>query len=122
METKIATGLASGTADTAAEQLAAQLAHRLGGVEPRLLLVFASTAQPLGPLVKNLSGRFGRSALLGASTAGEFTEQGDAKGSVAAFALAGDFRVFGGMGSGLKANPERAVIEAIDGVPREVNG
>jgi methyl-accepting chemotaxis protein len=91
-------------------------------VEPALVLVFASTAQPLSEVVGRFSARFGHAALLGASTAGEFTERGDAKGSVAALAVAGEFRVYGGIGVGLKANPEAAVMRAIDGVPREVNG
>jgi len=122
MQTKIATALASGSAESAAEELALQIRLQLGEAEPKLLLVFASTEQPLSRVVAVLGAYFGRAALLGASTAGEFTERGDAKGSVAVFALAGDFRVFGGIGLGLKADPERAVSDAVDGVPREVNG
>jgi methyl-accepting chemotaxis protein len=122
METKIATALASGDAVEAAEALARDVRQQLSGAEAKLVLVFASTLQPLGQVVAILSARFPGAALLGASTAGEFTERGDAKGAVAVFAVAGEFRVYGGVGLGLKANAERAVLEAIDGVPREVNG
>jgi methyl-accepting chemotaxis protein len=122
METKVATALVSGSSKNAVEQIASEFHRSLDGAEPRLIAVFASTSQPLGEVVEGMSFRFPKATLLGASTAGEFTERGDAKGSVAAFAVAGDFRVYGGVGTGLKANPERAVLEAIDGVPRELNG
>jgi len=122
MTTKIATALSEGNAETATGHLVREIRAQLGPAEPVLVMVFASTAQPLGQIVRGLSNHFGRAALLGASTAGEFTEQGDAKSSVAVFALAGEFRVYGGIGTGLKADPEKAVTSAVDGLPREVNG
>src|ERR1041384_7996114 len=122
MTTKIATALSEGNAETATGHLVREIRAQLGPAEPVLVMVFASTAQPLGQIVRGLSNHFGRAALLGASTAGEFTEQGDAKSSVAVFALAGEFRVYGGIGTGLKADPEQAVTSAVYGLPREVNG
>jgi methyl-accepting chemotaxis protein len=122
MDTQIATALASGDAESAVEDLSRQIRASLGGAEPRLLTVFASTEQPLGRVMQGLASKFPNVNLLGSSTAGEFTERGDAKGSVAVFAVAGEFRVYGGVGTGLKADPEGAVMQAIDGVPREVNG
>jgi methyl-accepting chemotaxis protein len=122
METKVATALVSGSASQAAAELERELRQKLGGDDPKLILVFASTRQPLSQVVGPLSAGFGGAAVLGASTAGEFTERGDAKDSVAAIAIAGAFRVFGGIGKGLKQNPERAVAEAVEGLPREVNG
>jgi methyl-accepting chemotaxis protein len=87
-----------------------------------LVLAFASTAQPLGEVTKLLVEAFPQATVLGASTAGEFIETGDAKSSVALFALAGDFKVFGGLGTDLRAGAERAVNAALEGVPHEVVG
>jgi methyl-accepting chemotaxis protein len=122
MVTTIATGLAGGTSSEAVEALTRSVRTQLQGAPPALLVVFASTMQPLGEVVRGLSTAFPDVPLLGTSTAGEFTEAGDAKSSVAIFAVAGEYRAYVGIGRGLKEDPERAVEEAIDGLPREVNG
>ena len=93
MTTTIATASASGSAEKAADELIEALRAKLGGAEPALVLYFASTAQPLEELAPRMSRAFARAAVLGASTAGEFTERGDVKGGVAAVAIAGAFRV-----------------------------
>ncbi|HVY49260.1 MAG TPA: FIST N-terminal domain-containing protein [Minicystis sp.] len=122
MSTHIATALASGHAREAADQLVAKARQDLGGVQPQLVVVFASTAQPLAEIVGPVADAFRDAVLIGASTAGEFTERGDAKGSTSLFALAGDYRVHAGMGTGLKDAPERAVEQALEGLPKEVTG
>jgi methyl-accepting chemotaxis protein len=73
-------------------------------------------------VMARLSAGFPGAVALGASTAGEFTERGDAKGSVSVLAVAGDFRVFAGMGTGLRGNAERAIEQAIEGAPAAVEG
>lgn len=122
MSTQIATALSAGSAAGAAEQLTRSVRAQLGDAAPALLVAFASTKQPLGDLASHLAKAFPGAALLSASTAGEFTEAGDAKGSVALFALAGDYRVFAGMATGLKADVERAVTEAVRDLPATVDG
>jgi methyl-accepting chemotaxis protein len=119
MSTKIATSLASGSAETVAERLTKDIKAALGQ-EPALVMVFASTEQPLDRLLPLVSKAF--PVVLGTSTAGEFTQDGDKKGTVSAFALAGDYKVFAGIGRGIKATPERAVESALEGQPREVRG
>src|SRR5262249_55493125 len=103
-------------------QLTEELTRKLAGKAPVLVLAFGSTAQPLSELMPLLATQFPGSVLLGSSTAGEFTEAGDAKGSVAAFALAGDYRVAAGMGTGLKANVEEAVRQAVSDLPPSMDG
>jgi methyl-accepting chemotaxis protein len=122
MRTRIATSLAAGSSSQAAATLVAKLRADLDGATPALITLFASTAQPLAEIMSAVAAAFPRSMLLGSSTAGEFTESGDANGSTAAFAVAGDYRCFGGVGHGLKADPEAALREAIEGLPLEVNG
>jgi methyl-accepting chemotaxis protein len=122
MQTKIATALAGGSVEEVALQLSQSIKKDLGQNEPVLLMVFASTSQPLEQLAPKLKASFPNTVILSASTAGEFTEQRDAKNSTAVFALAGDYRVFSGMGLALKANVEGAVAEALDTLPQEVEG
>jgi methyl-accepting chemotaxis protein len=105
-----------------ARTLAEGARRKLEGSEPALVLVFASTKQPLGDLVPEVVRLFPASMVLAASTAGEFTEVGDAKGAACIFALAGQFKVFAGMGTQLKVSAESAVSQALEGLPRQVHG
>lgn len=122
MPTRIATALARGTAREATAQLSDEVRSRLDGQPPVLLAVFSSTQQPLDEVFAELGRQFPDAIRIGSSTAGEFTERGDDQGATALFALAGDYRVFSGIGRGLKADPERAIAAAIDGLPSEVTG
>ena len=122
MGTRVATALAGGTAAEAASTLSAMARDRLEGAEPALLTVFASTSQPLGDVVAALQKEFPSATVMGASTAGEFTEEKDAKSSAALFALAGDYVVHAGIGTNLSANPQQAVAAALEGLPRELHG
>ena len=122
METHVVTASATGTAATATAQLVADLRRDLNGEDPALVMVFSSTTQPLGDVAGLLTAAFPGAQVLGASTAGEFTERGDTKGAVCAVAVAGAFKVHAGMGTGVRANPEHAVARALDGLPRSLAG
>jgi methyl-accepting chemotaxis protein len=122
MYTTIATALAHGEPASAATALIDAARAQLGDVEPALVVAFASTKQPLGEIAPRLHAAFPRAEVLTASTAGEFTEAGDAKGSVALFALAGDYRVTASMATGLTADLEGAVERAMVGLPAAVPG
>jgi methyl-accepting chemotaxis protein len=122
MTTKVITATARGPAAVAGEQLVSELKKGLGGSSPALVMVFASTEQPLAHVAPILSEAFRESTVLGASTAGEFTERGDTKGAVSVVAVAGSFKVFAGMGTGVREAPDKAVTEALDGLPRAVQG
>ena len=122
MHTIVATALETGTAEQAASKSIKRLLEQLGGTEPVMLSVFASTQQPLEAVLGKVSRAFPNSLVLGASSSGEFTERGDEKGSVATFALAGDFKVFAGIGSGLRADVEAAISGAVAQLPLSVAG
>jgi hypothetical protein len=122
MKTHVATSLARGSSMQAVASLAADLRAKLKGQSPVLLLAFASTKQSLPEVTGGLKREFPETHVLGATTAGEFTEAGDAKGSVSAFALAGEFKVHVGMGTGLKESVETAVGQAMAGVPAHLPG
>ncbi len=117
MSFRVATALATGPADAAGNALVESLRHSLEGDSPALVCVFASTEQPLEQVLSVASSAFPDACVVGASTAGEFTEARDAKGSVSAFAVAGKLVVRAGMGAGLTKGPEEAVRGALDGLP-----
>src|SRR5262249_47134894 len=60
--------------------------------------------------------------VLATSTAGEFTEKGDAKGAVAAVAGSGEVRLRAGVGLGVKTNPEKTPRQALEGLQTAVPG
>lgn len=121
MTTTIASLLLEGTTEEVRARMGPEIAQQLGDRPPVLACVFASTRQDLGTLVRALAST--GTIAIGASTAGEFVQTGDAKNSVAVFALAGDgYRAAAGIGTGLKADPEGAIARALEGQPRVVNG
>jgi len=122
MPTTIATALSRGEPASAVTSLLASTRSQLGDAEPALVMAFASPKLPLGELAPRLHAAFPGALLLTASTAGEFTEAGDAKGSVALFALAGDYRVIAGMATGLAADVEGAVAKATAELPTAIPG
>jgi methyl-accepting chemotaxis protein len=121
-KTRVATAVSSGDAESSVAEISAAIRARLGDEEPKLVMFFGSTRQPLDRIASFAAKEFPMSTLLGASTAGEFIEHGDHKGSVVGFALAGDFHAHSGMGTGLGADPEGAIRQALEGIPRTVYG
>lgn len=122
MTTRIVTASADGAAPQAAASLTRSLQEQLGDAKPALVMFFASTAQPLEEVAPVLTEAFPSATVLGSSTAGEFTERGDAKSSVVAVAVAGEFVVHGGLGTSLAASAEDAVKAAIADIPAAVEG
>jgi len=120
--TRIATAIAAGDSEAAAAAINRDLDQALKGQEASLLVACASTQQPLDKLLPALRTAHPNATVLAASTAGEFTEQKDTKGAASVFALAGDYRVFAGLGTGLKEDPSRAVAEATETLPKAVDG
>jgi len=120
MKTRVASVLS--TSSCSGAELARALADRLGGAAPALVLVFASPSRGLAGLLPEVSAACPGAVVLGATTAGEFTEQGDSKGAVSALALAGDFVVHAGLGTGLQANLEGAMVQALSALPQSVEG
>ncbi|MFO0659049.1 MAG: FIST N-terminal domain-containing protein [Polyangiaceae bacterium] len=122
METKVVTAHGTGDAAQATEQVIATIRASCSTSGPTLILLFASTQQSLGEVATKTQQAFPSATVLGASTAGEFTEKGDAKGSLAAVAIEGDFKVAAGIAEGLRANAESAVVRALADIPSEMPG
>lgn len=115
-----ATTTAEGTAG--AQALSLQLRAALGEGEPKLVCLWASTAQPLAPLLAALQACFPASVVVGSSSAGEFTGDGDTVGHAVAWAVSGDVVVHAGFATGLKADSGRAAEAALHGLPTDVEG
>jgi methyl-accepting chemotaxis protein len=123
MTSRVATARTEGDARAAAEALAEALLTTLGpDAAPALVVFFASTRQPVAEVAPVLRARFPGAVVLGCSTAGEFTESSEGGASLAGFAVAGEYRVFGGFATGVQADPESAVTQALAGLPTEVEG
>lgn len=98
-----------------ANSIGEALETRLAGSTPALVMAFASTTQSLASVCASLQTRFADAVVLGASTAGEFTEASlNAKGTTVAVAVAGDFAVRAGLGRGVAEDPEGAVRSALE--------
>jgi methyl-accepting chemotaxis protein len=122
MTTRVATALVGGPTEEAAAAATKAIREQLGKEEPAFALIFASTEQPLGKLQPILQRNFPSTVLLGASTAGEFTERGDRKSGVSVVAVAGDFVVHGGISRGLAADPEAALATITAKLPASIDG
>jgi methyl-accepting chemotaxis protein len=96
--------------------------QRLGGRDPALVILFASIQKPLSTYQPLVQKAFPKATVLGVSTAGEFTEEGDTQGEVALWAIAGDLAVEARLVEGLKTKKERAVEEAVAGIAPKKSG
>ncbi|MCU0656503.1 MAG: FIST C-terminal domain-containing protein [Polyangiaceae bacterium] len=89
------------------------LRAKLGGRAPALLLAFASPREPLAGVLSSLQGAFPGAVVVGSTTAGEFSEEGERKGAVSVLALAGEIEAQAGLGRGLRGDMEGAVAQAL---------
>jgi methyl-accepting chemotaxis protein len=94
----------------------------LGDAAPVMVLAFASSKIALLPVLASLEEAYPDAVVAGSSTSGEFTHEGDGSSTISLFALAGDYKVFSGVGTGLSADPETTVRDALAGQPTEVIG
>ncbi len=112
MSTSIATARSTQGASQAPvlfQTLKAKVANR-----PTLLVIFASPQVALEGLMKAAAEALPGVTAIGCTTAGEFTEAGQGKGQFTAWLLGGDDLVAAaGIATGLRADVERAVAEAI---------
>ncbi len=92
------------------------------GDAPALVMFFASSGYEFGVVIDPIKTIYPDALVLGSSTAGEFTERGDAKNAVAMFAISGDLEVRGSMAFHLEQDVERAVASATNGMPRSIDG
>jgi methyl-accepting chemotaxis protein len=122
MTTKIASAFSTGTAAEAVEHLKREIACQLSGDSPVLIVVMNSLAHPTEQIVPPLKQAFPDAIVLGCSTAGELTQRGAGDGGSAVFALAGDYKAFSSMATGIKEQAESAVAAAVAELPTAIEG
>ncbi|HUQ18106.1 MAG TPA: FIST N-terminal domain-containing protein [Gemmatimonadaceae bacterium] len=100
----------------AGNDLAAQILTGLGGESPDALIVFASSQNDYTPLLEALQAGCNPGALIGCSSAGEFTESTDGMGRSSAIALrASDMSFTAVSAQGLSTDHARAAREIVRG-------
>jgi methyl-accepting chemotaxis protein len=124
MTTKLATGLSSGK-DSAviATEAVLQAKKKLGENRVDLSIVYSSSLYDHRLVVDAVRKATNNAPLIGASTAGEFTEEGVEKGSIAVGLLCSDdIKIFTAMAKGVKQDPEAATREVVANLPNNVDG
>lgn len=117
---RVITALSS--ADDAGAKALESLAEQLGNDVPSLVCVFAAIAHDLRDVLDRARARWPAAVVIGSSSAGEFTQTCEAKSSVTALAIAGDFEVRSGFSAGLHDDPEATVRAAIRELPAQLTG
>ena len=115
MGTKLATGLSKGKNGTvAAKEAVLRAKEKLGGGRVDLSIVYSSSDYDHREVVDVVREATDNALLIGASTAGEFTEERVERGSVAVGLLSSDdIKIFTALAEGVKEDPEGAIKEVI---------
>lgn len=124
MTTKLATGLSRGKDSAAvATEAVLQAKEQLGGSRVNLSIVYSSSLYDHRLVVDAVRKATNNAPLIGASTAGEFTEERVEKGSIAVGLLCSDdIKVFTAMAEGVKQDTEAAIREVVAKLPGNVDG
>ncbi len=123
MPTKLATGLCikGGGVAAVAREAAMQAKEELDGGRIDLSIVYSSSEYDLCEVVDAVRKVTGNALLIGASSAGEFTERKVESGSVAVGLLSSDeIKIFTAMAEGVTGDPEAAVKEIAAKLPDNV--
>jgi methyl-accepting chemotaxis protein len=125
MPTRLATGLCigDGSAAAVAREAVMQAKEKLKGGRIDLSIVYSSSEYDHREVVDAVREATGNAPLIGASSAGEFTEREVESGSVAVGLLASDeIKVFTAIAEGVTEDPEAAIKEIAAKLPGEVAG
>ncbi len=124
MVTTLATGLCGGeNGALAAKGAVLQAKEKLGSARVDLSIVYSTSEYDYQEVVDAVREATGNTPLIGASTAGEFTEDGVNEGNVAVGLLSSDdIKVFTAISEGIKEDPETAIKEVVAKLPGKVRG
>jgi len=122
MVTKFATGLSKGGA-VAAKEAIMRAKEKLGGGRVDLSIVYSSSEYDYREVVDVVREATNDAPLIGASSAGEFTEEKVERGSIAVGLLSSDdIMIFTAVAEGVKEDPEAAIKEVVTKLPDNVEG
>ncbi len=122
MATRLVTGLSTGHDSRATARAAVEEARtKLGGGAIDLVLLYCSSNYHYAEVLATVRELTGAAPLIGASTAGEFTEQHVCLGSIAVSLIQSDqIRFFTGLAEGVDKDAETAVASIISQIPLDV--
>ncbi|MEA3281732.1 MAG: FIST N-terminal domain-containing protein [Euryarchaeota archaeon] len=124
MVTTLATGLCGGkNSALAAKDAVLQAKEKSGRARVDLSIVYSTSEYDYREVVDAVREATGNAPLIGASTAGEFTEDGVNGKNVAVGLLSSDdIKVFTALAGGVKEDPEAAIKEVLAKLPSMVKG
>ncbi|MFB6180686.1 MAG: FIST signal transduction protein, partial [Candidatus Nanohalobium sp.] len=123
MSTNFQTGIAKEDTGLKAGKTAAENAREKLGGEPDFVLVFSSSEYDYDEVLEGVRQVTEDAELIGASTAGEFTEEDVNTGSVAVGLISSDSKeFFTGLGTGLQESAQKAVQAASEDLPKDLEG
>jgi len=119
MATKLVTSLGKGR--NAAKDAVQHAREKLGDVPVTLSFVYSSPVYEPREVVDTVRAETDNAHLIGASSAGEFTEREVERESVVVGLLASDdIEVFTAIAEGVKQDPESAMLKVVSKLPRKV--
>ncbi|MCJ7450599.1 MAG: hypothetical protein MUP58_02560, partial [Candidatus Nanohaloarchaeota archaeon QJJ-9] len=124
MTTEFGSGLSKDTSTRKAVKKASEKAlNSIESEKADFAVVFCSPEYELEELVETVKEETGVEKLTGATTAGEFTENGLEEGSVVISVIkSDDMKFYTGMGHNISDNAEKAAREAAESLPKKVDG
>ena len=124
MVTQFGTASATaGTGDVAGESAAAAALDDIDAMTPDFVMVFSTAVHDYEDVLAGVRSVVGDTKLLGASTSGEFTEDGMAEDSVVVTVVSSDeMQFFTGLGRNLTEDIETAVADAAADLPDDIEG
>jgi hypothetical protein len=100
---------------TAGRELGKEFAEAFGGAPPDAIVVFASAKHDYSVLLNALADAAGTEIIVGASSAGEFTQSGRGEGIVSAMGIRSDEMQFAvGVGRDIQSDPRAAASSIVD--------
>jgi len=124
MATTMSTAIRKGTDSAAtAEDAVGVCLSKLGAKKPGLVICYCSAKYDYEKVVATLRRETGRVPLIGCSSAGEFTEDEVATGSIAVGILSSDsHKFFTACSDGLREDPNQCVAKTVAQFPETVEG
>ncbi|HAR63238.1 MAG TPA: hypothetical protein DCS13_07220 [Candidatus Margulisbacteria bacterium] len=106
-----------------AKECALEAMQKLEGQKPDFCIVFSSTHYDYAEVVKAFNEVSGNAPLIGASSAGEFTEMQVVTGGISCAMISSDqYKFFTGLGNNVKEDECAAILAAMKDFPSDVEG
>lgn len=103
-------------------ELISDIKHQLQGEQPKMVLIYAHTNEYLKEITIVFKENFPTAVVFGCIVPSKFSANNESIGGASCFALAGDYKVHGGMGTNLTQDTPKAIDDAILLLPQSIPG